>query len=112
MIALPVGGAFHSPLMASAESALRSALDAAHFGEGTAPVVANVDARPHGGGPVWRDLLAQQLTAPVRWTPSIRTLVDDLGCDTFVEVGPGTTLASMVKRIAKGVPCRPAGPPP
>jgi [acyl-carrier-protein] S-malonyltransferase len=111
VIALPVGGAFHSPLMASAEPALRSALDAAHFGAGTAPVVANVDARPHAGGPEWRDLLARQLTAPVRWTPSVRTLVDDLGCDAFVEIGPGTTLASMVKRIAKGVPCRPVGPP-
>ena len=102
VVALPVGGAFHSPLMAGAESALLDALVESKFTPGTAPVVANVDARPHAGGPEWIDLLARQLTAPVRWTDTIRTLLDDEGCEAFVEIGPGNTLSNLVKRIARG----------
>jgi [acyl-carrier-protein] S-malonyltransferase len=104
VVALAVGGAFHSPLMAPAETALRTALDAATFASGTAPVVANVDARPHPGGPEWQDLLGRQLTQPVRWTDSVRVLLDECGCNAFVEVGPGTTLSNLVKRIARGTP--------
>jgi [acyl-carrier-protein] S-malonyltransferase len=104
VVALPVGGAFHSPLMAAAEAALLDALSATGFGAGAAPVIANVDARPHAGGPEWIDLLARQLTAPVRWTETIRTLLDDEGCDAFVEIGPGNTLSNLVKRIARGIP--------
>lgn len=105
--ALPVGGAFHSPLMAPARDALTRALAAAEFAaEASVPVVANVDARPRSGGDEWRDLLAAQLTAPVRWTESVRALVGELGCTSFVEVGPGDTLCGMVKRIARDVGCR------
>ena len=111
VVALPVGGAFHSPLMASAEAALRTALDAATSARARRPSLPTSTPAPHDGGPEWLDLLARQLTAPVRWTASVRTLVDDLGCDAFVEIGPGTTLSNMVKRIAKGVPCRPVSPP-
>jgi [acyl-carrier-protein] S-malonyltransferase len=106
--ALPVGGAFHSPLMAPAADALRDALDATGFRPGAVPVVANVDAEAHTGGPEWRDLLHRQLTSPVRWTESVRTLVDGPGCSRFVEIGPGDTLTAMVKRIARDVPCGPA----
>jgi [acyl-carrier-protein] S-malonyltransferase len=102
VMALPVGGAFHSPLMAPAAASLRSALTATTFREGSVPVVANVDARPHGGGPEWVERLVGQLTAPVRWTDSVRCLRDEHGCDAFVEIGPGTTLANLVKRIARG----------
>ena len=87
--------------MAGAESALLDALVESKFAPGTAPVVANVDARPHAGGPEWIDLLARQLTAPVRWTDTIRTLLDDEGCEAFVEIGPGNTLSNLVKRIAR-----------
>jgi [acyl-carrier-protein] S-malonyltransferase len=104
VVALPVGGAFHSPLMEPAESALRVALGSTRFVAGALAVVANVDARPHGGGPEWTDLLARQLTAPVRWTDSIRTLIEETGCREFVEIGPGNTLSNLVKRIARGTP--------
>lgn len=102
---LPVGGAFHSPLMDPAATSLRAALATTTFADGTQPVVANVDAQPHNAGAAWADLLARQLTAPVRWTDSVTTLVDQVGCTSFVEVGPGDTLSGMVKRIARGVPC-------
>ena len=104
VVALPVGGAFHSPLMAAAEVPLLRALQRATFAAGTGPVVANVDAAPHRGGPEWVDLLARQLTAPVRWTDSVRTLVDTCGCREFVDIGPGNTLSNLVKRIDRGTP--------
>ena len=72
--------------------------------------MANVDARPHAGGPEWIDLLARQLTAPVRWTDTIRTLLDDEGCEAFVEIGPGNTLSNLVKRIARGTPTERVAP--
>jgi [acyl-carrier-protein] S-malonyltransferase len=111
VMALPVGGAFHSPLMAPAETALRAALARADFRPGRVPVVANVDATPHPGGREWVELLACQLTAPVRWTESIRRLVDECGCGAFVEIGPGNTLSNMVKRIARGTPTTRVTPP-
>jgi len=103
---LPVGGAFHSPLMEPAAETLRTALAETTFTDGARPVVANVDATPHNNGADWPGLLGRQLTAPVRWTESVRTLVD-LGCTRFVEIGPGDTIASMVKRIARDVPITP-----
>jgi [acyl-carrier-protein] S-malonyltransferase len=111
VMALPVGGAFHSPLMAPAAASLRSALTATTFGEGSVPVVANVDARPHGGGPAWVERLIEQLTAPVRWTDSVRSLLGECACDVFVEIGPGTTLTNLVKRIARGTPTLRPTPP-
>jgi [acyl-carrier-protein] S-malonyltransferase len=102
---LPVGGAFHSPLMAPAADALVAALAGTPFGQSDVSVVANVDARPHGGGDEWRDLLARQLTAPVQWSASVMTLASELGCDQLVEIGPGTTLCGMVKRIAPDISC-------
>ena len=102
--ALPVGGAFHSPLMAPAADALRAAISRTDFSDAQAPVVANVDAQPHTRGSEWRELLARQLTAPVRWTESVRALVA-LGCTSFLEIGPGETLSAMVKRIAPGAAC-------
>jgi [acyl-carrier-protein] S-malonyltransferase len=111
LVALPVGGAFHSPLMKSAEAPLRSALATTTFATGTVPVVANVDAQPHQGGPEWVDLLVQQLTAPVRFTDSVRCLLEECGCAAFVELGPGTTLANLVKRTARGTPTVRVTPP-
>jgi [acyl-carrier-protein] S-malonyltransferase len=104
VVALSVGGAFHSPFMASAADGLRVALDATDFAPGSVPVVANVDAAAHTGGLDWRDLLTRQLTAPVRWTDSVRTMVDTCGCAAFVELGPGNTLSGLVKRISRATP--------
>ncbi len=91
---LPVGGAFHTPLMAPAAEGLRAALAAVTFAEPRPAVVANVDATPHAGADEWRDLLAEQLCRPVRWRPSL----EQLGAGVVVEVGPGGVLTGMTKR--------------
>ena len=104
MVSVPVGGAFHSPLMAPATSQLRAALGAARFATVHAPVVSNVDAEAHDRGDVWPDLSLRQLTAPVRWVEVVGTLVDRLGCDRVVSVGPGKALTGMVRRIRPTVP--------
>lgn len=102
VIRLAVGGAFHSPLMASAADDVREALAAVHFAAEHLPVVANVDARPYASGERWRELELNQLTSPVRWEESVRTLAGELGCTRFVELGPGRQLTGMIRRIAKG----------
>ncbi|MDT0546744.1 ACP S-malonyltransferase [Streptomyces lonegramiae] len=102
VIPLAVGGAFHSPRMAAAAAELEAALAAVEFAAEHMPVVANVDARPHTGGDTWRDLELRQLTSPVRWEQSVRTLAGELGCTRFVELGPGRQLTGMIRRIAKG----------
>lgn len=96
---LVVGGAFHTPLMASAQARLDAALDVAPFTAGTAPVVANVDAAAHVGGPEWAELLGRQLCRPVRWRESVEGF-EALGVQRVVELGPGAVLTGMVKRIA------------
>ncbi|WP_039938879.1 ACP S-malonyltransferase [Streptomyces himastatinicus] len=100
VLRLAVGGAFHSPLMAAAADELRTALAAVEFAPAHTPVVANVDATPHHGGERWRDRELAQLTSPVRWEESVRTLADELGCARFVELGPGRQLTGMIRRIA------------
>lgn len=96
---LPVGGAFHSPLMASAQADLDQALGAAHFHEADMDVVANVDAAAHRSG--FPDLLSRQLTAPVRWRESLLGM-QELGVTHYLELGPGTELSGMVKRTVEG----------
>jgi [acyl-carrier-protein] S-malonyltransferase len=98
---LQVGGAFHTPFMAPAAEQLASALDATAFRDASAPLVANVDALPHQHADQWADLLRAQLTAPVRWRESVDRMVVD-GVTTFVEIGPGTALTGMLKRLAPG----------
>jgi [acyl-carrier-protein] S-malonyltransferase len=95
VIPLPVGGAFHSPLMALAQGPLDEALAAAHFAAARIPVVANVDAEAHLS--TFDELLSAQLVRPVRWRESLLTL-GSLGATTFVELGPGAELSGMVKR--------------
>lgn len=92
---LPVGGAFHSPLMSPAQSQLDEALHGAHFHDSDVDVVANVDAAPHRNG--WQELLSRQLVSPVRWRESLLTL-GHLGVTHFLELGPGSELSGMVKR--------------
>jgi [acyl-carrier-protein] S-malonyltransferase len=98
VMALPVGGAFHTPLMAPAAEGLGAALAGATFSDPEPAVVANVDAAPHGGGSDWRELLTEQLCRPVRWRPTL----ERLGADVVVEVGPGGVLTGMTKRTLPG----------
>jgi [acyl-carrier-protein] S-malonyltransferase len=99
VLPLPVGGAFHSPLMAPAQAPLDEALAGAVFGAADYDVVANVDAAPHRDG--WADLLSAQLVSPVRWRESLLTL-SGLGVTHFLELGPGSELSGMVKRTVEG----------
>jgi [acyl-carrier-protein] S-malonyltransferase len=96
---LPVGGAFHSPLMAPAQAQLDTALRDAHFHEAGTDLVANVDASAHRSG--FAELLSRQLVSPVRWRESLGTLAS-AGVTHFLELGPGTELSGMVKRTVDG----------
>ena len=98
---LNVSGAFHSPLMGAAESGLRDHLSEVDFADPAYPVVANASAEPVTTGGEARRLLVEQLTSPVRWTASMRTM-RERGVDGFLELGPGTVLAGLMKRIDRG----------
>jgi len=99
---LPVGGAFHSPLMEPAREELAAAIAATTFNEPTCPVYQNVDASPYTDPAMIRQNLINQLTAPVRWTQTIQKMAAD-GATQFTEVGPGSVLQGLVKKIAKDV---------
>ncbi len=100
---LPVSGAFHSPLMEPAVEGLAQALDAESWSTPRVPVVANVNAEPVTDATTARDLLLQQLTAPVQWTRVMRTLAERFPDATFVEIGSGAVLTGLARRIAPGV---------
>ena len=95
---LNVSGAFHSPLMAVAEAGLQQQLDAVQFGDPAFPVVSNVTAHPVTRAEDARRLLVEQLTSAVRWSYSVRTMLE-LGVTRFLEVGTGKVLTGMLKRI-------------
>jgi [acyl-carrier-protein] S-malonyltransferase len=99
---LPVSGAFHSPLMEPARLELAEAIDKTPFRAPVCPVYQNVTALPSTDPDVIKDNLLRQLTAPVRWTQTIRNMVAD-GADSFLEIGPGSVLQGLVKRIAPDV---------
>lgn len=101
-LVLPVGGAFHSPLMEPAKEELAAAIEATHFSNPTCPVYQNVDANPYIDPHMIRQNLINQLTSPVRWTQSVEHMVRN-GVTQFTEVGPGTVLQGLVKKIAKDV---------
>jgi [acyl-carrier-protein] S-malonyltransferase len=95
---LPVGGAFHSPLMAPAQEELGRAIEATNFAQPICPVYQNVTAAAvEDPAAIKRNLLAQ-LTAPVRWTQSVQQMIQD-GATHFIEVGPGNVLQGLVKKI-------------
>ena len=100
---LNVSGAFHSPLMAVAQDGLRAALDASEMRDASVPVFANVNAEPVTEAARARELLAQQLVSPVRWTEVVRALAAAHPSALFVEMGPGTVLTGLVKKIAPDV---------
>ena len=97
---LPVGGAFHSSLMEPARQELQDAIMATHFNNPICPVYQNVDAHPYTDPLLIKQNLINQLTAPVRWTQTVQKMVED-GATRFTEVGPGTVLQGLVKKIAK-----------
>ncbi len=99
-MSIPVSGAFHTPFMAPAGDRLRQAIAATEIRDPDLPVVANVDAGAHRSAGDWSELLASQLCSPVRWRQSLYTL-DDMGCTTYVELGPGTVLTGTVKRTLR-----------
>lgn len=99
---LPVSGAFHSPLMASAGDGLQAALKETKINEPVIPVYTNVTARPVRQPEEIKEMLYLQLTKPVRWEESIVNMAAD-GASLFVEIGPGKVLQGLIKRIAGSV---------
>ncbi len=101
-LVLPVGGAFHSPLMEPAREELAAAINRAVFKTPVCPIYQNVNAKPSVDVSAIKENLIVQLTAPVRWTQSIENMVAD-GANLFVECGPGKVLQGLVKKINSGV---------
>jgi [acyl-carrier-protein] S-malonyltransferase len=109
-VQLNVSGAFHSPLMQVAEAGLDAQLAEAALAEPRFPVVSNVTARPVRDVVEARRLLVRQLTAPVRWSASMRTMVAE-GAARFFELGPGNVLTGLLKRIERAAAGMPVGTP-
>jgi len=101
-IKLSVGGAFHSPLMEPARAELAEAINSTHFSIPVCPVYQNVTAGPVSDPEVIKKNLIAQLTAPVRWTQTVKNMIAD-GCTSFTEVGPGQVLQGLVKKVDRTV---------
>ena len=99
---LPVGGAFHSPLMEPAKVELAAAIQAAKFSSPICPIYQNVTAQAETDPEKIKTNLVAQLTAPVRWTQSVQNMIAN-GANQFIEVGPGKVLQGLVKKINKEV---------
>jgi [acyl-carrier-protein] S-malonyltransferase len=99
---LPVAGAYHSPLMATAQPKLEAALKEIEIKAPTVPVVGNVSAQPHGTPDEIRTRLVEQVTGSVRWEESIRHLIAD-GYTRFIELGPGNALTGFMRRIDRSL---------
>jgi len=99
---LSVGGAFHSPLMEPARQQLAEAIAKTPFKQPVCPVYQNVNALPQTDPDIIKINLIAQLTSPVRWTQSVLAMIAD-GADSFVELGPGSVLQGLIKKINKDV---------
>ncbi|TDS56550.1 ACP S-malonyltransferase [Myroides indicus] len=97
---LPVGGAFHSPMMEPAREELAAAIEATVFNTPICPVYQNVNAQAVSNPEEIKKNLILQLTAPVRWTQSVQQMIAD-GATSFTEVGPGKVLVGLIKKINK-----------
>jgi len=97
-LVLPVGGAFHSPLMEPAREELAAAIEGTTFNQPKCAVYQNVDAKGHTDISEIKANLVAQLTAPVRWTQSVQAMIAD-GASSFVECGPGKVLQGLIKKI-------------
>ena len=96
---LPVGGAFHSPLMEPARAELAEGIEKATFHTPVCPIYQNVTARPTTDAQEIKANLLTQLTSPVRWTQSVMNMIAD-GADKFIELGPGKVLQGLVSKTA------------
>lgn len=105
---LPVGGAFHSPLMEPAREKLASAIEATAINELRCPIFQNVSAQAETDIDTIRKNLVSQLTAPVRWTQSMEAMID-YGATSVTEVGPGKVLQGLFKKVNRAFPTSSAG---
>ena len=101
-LVLPVVGAFHSPMMEPAREELAAAIKETHFNEPTCPVYQNVPATAVTTATEIKENLMKQLTAPVKWTQSIQSMITDGGTQ-FIEVGPGKVLQGLMRKIDRSV---------
>lgn len=99
---LPVGGAFHSPLMEPAKKELEEAIQKTEFKKPICPVYQNVNAQAVSNPDIIKQNLIVQLTAPVRWTQTVQNMIAD-GAKIFTEIGPGKTLQGLVKKVNRGI---------
>ena len=105
---LPVGGAFHSPLMEPAREELAAAIESTTFNEPVCPIYQNVTASAANNGADIKKNLIAQLTAPVKWTQTIRQMIADGGTE-FTEIGPGKVLQGLMRKIDRSVTTNGAG---
>ncbi len=99
---LPVGGAFHSPLMEPAREQLAAAIENTQFTAPACPIYQNVSAKAVTDASEIKENLIAQLTAPVKWTQIVQNMIAD-GADKFIEVGPGNVLQGLVKKVDRGL---------
>ena len=100
---LNVGGAFHSPLMEPARVELAAAIHATNFANPICPIYQNINAKATSEPEVIKENLISQLTGAVRWTQTIQAMIAD-GATSFTEVGPGTVLQGLVKKVDRQMP--------
>ena len=101
-LVLPVGGAFHSPLMKPAKDELQTAIEATEFHTPRCPIYQNVDGKAHTDAADIKQNLIAQLTSSVRWTQEVNNMLE-AGAIDFTECGPGKALQGMIAKIAKGI---------
>ncbi len=101
-IKLAVGGGFHSPLMEPARQELATAINTTRFSIPSCPIYQNVNALPSSDPEIIKVNLIEQLTSPVRWTQTIMNMIKD-GADSFTEVGPGSVLQGLIKKIDRNM---------
>lgn len=101
-LVLPVGGAFHSPLMDPAKEELADVINSTEFKAPICPVYQNVNAQPVKNPEIIKQNLISQLTAPVKWTQTVKNMLSD-GASVFTEMGPGKTLQGLVKKVDRQV---------
>ncbi|MGD9994096.1 MAG: ACP S-malonyltransferase [Salinivirgaceae bacterium] len=104
---LPVGGAFHSPLMEPARIELEAAINETVVSEPVCPIYQNVSALAEINPEIIKENLKKQLTASVKWTQTVQQMIAD-GATSFTEVGPGTALQGMIKKVDRSMPCESA----
>ncbi|WP_394747290.1 ACP S-malonyltransferase [Spongiimicrobium salis] len=104
---LPVGGAFHSPLMEPAREELAAAIENTTFNVPSCPIYQNVSTTAITDSELIKENLIAQLTAPVKWTQSVQNMVSD-GATVFTEIGPGKVLQGLVRKISPGIETTPA----